>query len=64
MKAEWAWFRTEEVRRAKPETEPLLTRWGKSGVFSESTALSFLFVAEGDDGIELGRFLGREDPEE
>ena len=42
MKAERAWFLTEEVRRAKPETEPLLTRWGKSGVFSESTVLSFL----------------------
>ncbi|NQT79301.1 MAG: hypothetical protein HQ555_02770 [Candidatus Aminicenantes bacterium] len=28
--------------RAKPETEQLLTRWGKSCVFSESTGLSFL----------------------
>jgi hypothetical protein len=42
LKAERVWFLTEEVRRAKPETEPLLTRWGKSGVFSESTNLSFL----------------------
>jgi len=42
LKAERAWFLTEEVRRAEPETEPLLTRWGKSGVFSESTVLSFL----------------------
>jgi hypothetical protein len=42
LKAERARFLTEEVRRAKPETEPLLTRWGKSGVFSESTVLSFL----------------------
>jgi len=41
-KAERAWFRTEEVRRAKPGIEPFLTRWGKSGVFSESTGLSFL----------------------
>jgi len=42
LKAERAWFLTGEVRRAKPETEPLLTRWGKSCVFSESTGLSFL----------------------
>jgi len=34
LKAERAWFLTEEVRRAKPETEQLLTRWGKSCVFS------------------------------
>ena len=47
MKAERAWFLTEEVRRAKPETEPLLTRWGKSGVFLESTALSFLKQSSG-----------------
>jgi len=25
-------------RRAKPETEPLLTRWGKCGVFSKHSA--------------------------
>jgi len=42
LKAERAWFLTDEVRRAKPETEPLLTRWGKSCVFSESTGLSML----------------------
>jgi hypothetical protein len=42
LKAERARFLTEEVRRAKPETEQFLTRWGKSGVFSESTVLSFL----------------------
>jgi len=47
LKAERAWFLTEEVRRAKPETEPLLTRWGKSGVFSESTDLSFLKQSSG-----------------
>jgi len=41
LKAERAWFLTEEVRRAEPEIEPLLTRWGKSGVFSASTVLSF-----------------------
>jgi len=34
LKAERAWFLTSSVRRAEPETEPLLTRWGKSGVFS------------------------------
>jgi len=42
LKAERAWFLTDEVRRAEPETEQLLTRWGKSCVFSESTGLSFL----------------------
>ena len=42
LKAERAWFLTEEVRRAKPETEQLLTRWGKSCVFSESNGLSIL----------------------
>jgi hypothetical protein len=42
LKAERARFLTDKVRRAKPETEPLLTRWGKSCVFSESTVLSFL----------------------
>jgi hypothetical protein len=47
LKAERAWFLTEEVRRAKPETEPLLTRWGKSGVFSESTVLSFSNILGG-----------------
>jgi hypothetical protein len=34
LKAERARFLIEEVRRVKPETGPLLTRWGKSGVFS------------------------------
>jgi hypothetical protein len=47
LKAERAWFLTEEVRRAEPETEPLLTRWGKSGVFSESIVLSFLRQSSG-----------------
>ena len=42
LKAERAWFLTEEVRRAEPETEQLLTRWGKSCVFSSPTALSFM----------------------
>jgi hypothetical protein len=47
LKAERAWFLTEEVRRAEPETEPLLTRWGKSGVFSGSTVLSFSNILGG-----------------
>jgi len=47
LKAERAWFLTEEVRRAEPETEPLLTCWGKSGVFSELTVLSFLIQSSG-----------------
>jgi hypothetical protein len=47
LKAERAWFLTEEVRRAKPETEPLLTRWGKSGVFSGFTVLSFSNILGG-----------------
>ena len=47
LKAERAWFLTEEVRRAKPETELLLTRWGKSSVFSESTVLSFSNILGG-----------------
>jgi len=42
LKAERAWFLSVMERRAKPETEQLLTRWGKSCVFSESTGLSFL----------------------
>jgi len=41
-KAERAWFLAQRKRRAKPGIEPILTRWGKSGVFSESTGLSFL----------------------
>jgi hypothetical protein len=51
LKAERAWFLSEEVRRATPETEPLLTRWGKSGVFSESTGLSFLKHFDRPDGF-------------
>ena len=41
-KAERAWFLDRRGRRAKPGIEPFLTRWGKSGVFSESAGLSFL----------------------
>jgi len=38
LKAERAWFLDRRERRAKPETEPLLARWGKSGVFSSHSA--------------------------
>jgi hypothetical protein len=38
LKAERAWFLDRRERRAKPETEPLLTRRGKSGVFSRHPA--------------------------
>jgi len=37
-KAERAWFLDLRERRAKPETEPLLPRWGKSGVLSNHSA--------------------------
>jgi len=33
LKAEQPWFLSEEERRAKPETEHLLPRWGKNCVF-------------------------------
>jgi hypothetical protein len=38
LKAERAWFLDRRERRAKPETESLLTRWGKSDVFSSYSA--------------------------
>ena len=38
LKAERARFLDRRERRAKPETEPLLTRWVKSGVFSNHSA--------------------------
>jgi hypothetical protein len=44
LKAERARFLTEEVRRAEPETELLLTRWVKSGVFFESKSRSKRFT--------------------
>ena len=37
-KAERAWFLDRRERRAKPETEALLPRWGKSGVLSNYSA--------------------------
>jgi hypothetical protein len=46
-KAERAWFLDQRKRRAKPGIEPFLTRWGKSGVFSESTGLSFSNILGG-----------------
>jgi len=42
LKAERAWFFSEEERRAKPETEHLLPRWGKSCVFLNSLARASL----------------------
>ncbi|MGB2762805.1 MAG: hypothetical protein WBC20_00180 [Candidatus Aminicenantaceae bacterium] len=45
LKAKRAWFLSGMERRAKPETEQLLTRWGKSCVFSESTGLSLYILA-------------------
>jgi hypothetical protein len=38
LKAERAWLLDRRESRAKPETEPLLPRWGKSGVFSKYSA--------------------------
>jgi hypothetical protein len=38
LKAERARFLDRRERRAKPETEPLLARWDKSGVFSKHSA--------------------------
>jgi hypothetical protein len=37
-KAERAWFLDRRERRAKPGIEPLLTRWGKSGMLSNHFA--------------------------
>jgi len=45
LKAERAWFLSMMERGAKPETEQLLTRWGKSCVFSESIVLSLYILA-------------------
>jgi len=50
LKAKRAWFLSMMERRAKPETEQLLTRWGKSCVFSESTGLSLNIL-----GVQLCR---------
>jgi hypothetical protein len=41
LKAERAWFLDRRERRAKPETEQLLPRWGKSCVFSMHLAGAF-----------------------
>ncbi|MGB2762826.1 MAG: hypothetical protein WBC02_01700 [Candidatus Aminicenantaceae bacterium] len=50
LKAERARFLSGMERRAKPEIEQLLTRWGKSCVFSESTGLSLYIL-----GVRLHR---------
>jgi hypothetical protein len=38
LKAERAWFLDRRERRAKPETEQALPRWGKACVFSKELA--------------------------
>jgi len=38
LKAERAWFLDRRERRAKPETEQALPRWGKACVFSSCLA--------------------------
>jgi hypothetical protein len=38
LKAERARFLDRRERRAKPETEPLLSRWDKSGMFLNHSA--------------------------
>jgi len=40
-RAERARFLDRRSRRAKPGIEPLLTRWGKSGVFLNHSAAAF-----------------------
>jgi hypothetical protein len=44
LKAERAWFLSRRERRAKPETEPLLSRWGKRGVFLNLKAGAYGFL--------------------
>jgi hypothetical protein len=44
LKAERAWFLTEEVRRAEPETEQALTRWGKACMFLDPKAGAYGFL--------------------
>jgi len=56
LKAKRAWFLSMMERRAKPETEQLLTRWGKSCVFSESTGLSLNIL-----GVRLCRIPKKSD---
>jgi hypothetical protein len=43
LKAERARFLHKRQRRARPETEPLLSRWDKRGVFFESKSRSIRF---------------------
>jgi len=56
LKAKRAWLLSIMERRAKPETEQLLTRWGKSCVFSESTGLSLNIL-----GVRLRRIPSKSD---
>ena len=57
LKAERARFLTEEVRRAEPETELLLTRWVKSGVFFESKSRSKRFFHPLPSAYTQKRFM-------
>jgi hypothetical protein len=43
LKAELARFLSRRERRAKPETEQVFTRWGKTCVFFESKSRSIRF---------------------
>jgi hypothetical protein len=44
LKAERARFLSQRERRAMPETEPLLPRWGKRGVFLNPEAGAYGFL--------------------
>jgi hypothetical protein len=41
LKAERAWLLDRRARRARPETEQALPRWGKACVFSSHSAGAF-----------------------
>jgi hypothetical protein len=44
LKAERAWFLSQRERRAKPETEHFLPRWGKKCVFLNPKAGAYDFL--------------------
>jgi hypothetical protein len=46
LKAERAWFLDQRERRAKPETEQALPRWGKACVFLSHSAGAFYFALQ------------------
>jgi hypothetical protein len=49
MKAERAWFLSKRERRAKPETEHFLPRWGKRCVFLNPKAEAYGFLSTQPD---------------